>query len=239
MCDGGESGDVLAEHTTQRLGLSLTELWELGCDLHDRAVVLTQLRRTPTDAFHGGRIAVFGEGVRDRVDRIGTRSIHGRREAIRQTICSITGEGNQRLRVLRHEANGLLGEVTRCVIGGEPAGIRDGENRCRSTASALRSWPIGRTILGLHQASRLQAEYLPPGPSGGDSEPLGKHGNGRWPLFDQGARDPLCGFTGEFHNPIVAIFPQSANRAPRLDSVRVRGRRRASDHPIRPARCGA
>ena len=218
MGDGGKAGDVLAEHTAERLGLGLTKLWELGCDFHDRTVVLAQLRCAVTRTFHGGCVPILGEGMRDCVDRRGAGCLRGRGESIGQTISAIPGERDQGLRILRHEANSLLGKDTRGVIGSEPPRIRDGENRCWTTASALRSWPIRRTILGLHEASGLQTEHLPPSPSRRDGQALGEHGNGRRPLLDQGARDPLCGFTREFHNSIVAIFPQSANRAlpPRL-----------------------
>lgn len=194
--DGREPLDGNVEQTREDLGLGLAQLRELGSDVRDRTMMLTQLRAT-VGAGRAGRRGetIAGQRLRQRGDafrRTGGEIGDVTFVARRHRLDARSREGNHRVLPSR------LGEKSQRV-GGEAvvpllqervvSGVSEGENPRRP---ATPSMPDGLRRASLDQTFVEQAVQVPANCGVGESQPLSNRRRGRRAL-QQDLDDPVAG----------------------------------------------
>lgn len=225
--DGGKSLDVRAEHLLERTSFCLAQLRELGRDMRDRAVVLTDLHARHTDAgLPGGlcrrSVAMGRERPSEGFGAGGERRIG---------IDALGQPGSEALGAMLGESHhGLLpaglaqitqrgvGEVVVGVRERGPAVVGEGVDPSRAPAPTMRC----RTGIALDQQTvGDQGVEMATDRCRGQAELFGKCRGALWAALEQAARHrvasavtrPVAGAIGvhhgtvrDFHNISMTYF---------------------------------
>ncbi len=183
--------------------LGLTEDRELARRIDNRAMVLAQLNGDVSERLDIGCIASAAQCCSD-VSRCDRAAYAAHR--IRKLTRTICGKGlNCGGSVLgRHEAQGCQREIVVRLITGRPTSRRQHEHAAWTAAAAFGRRAVGRTVVGNDQTHVDERGQLPPNTGGRHLERLRQVGCRRGAYLHEGARDPLSGLAGEYHNDIVA-----------------------------------
>lgn len=194
----GQSSDVATQGLGDGLRLGVTELGELTRCIHHRTVVLAELVLTRREAARLCREPGGVEALDHGIDGLGAAA-----DDRPGATCGEFRDGRTPLGVGKKTQRGE-GQIVVGLIACRATILGEGEDLAWPTATAPRTWAVGRLVGRFHEAGNSQRGQRSPNSCGRHPQARGNLRSRRGTQLQQAPRHPLGGFTGEFHNNIVA-----------------------------------